>query len=100
MIVTEAIKLAAENVITVFFHDTNVLVLLMYLWSPFICDIHFNTEKVVNKKKIQKQWNIQSVVECQSQVDHIIFANAWSGCDTTLATYCKGKLNIWRLLFI
>ena len=55
MIVTEAIKLAAENVITVFFHDTNVLVLLMYLWSPFICDIHFNTEKVVNKKKIQKQ---------------------------------------------
>ena len=55
MIVTEAIKLAAENAITVFFHDTNVLVLLMYLWSPFICDIHFNTEKVVNKKKIQKQ---------------------------------------------
>ena len=55
MIVTEAIKLRAENAITVFSDDTNVLVLLMYHWSTFICDIYFSTERVVNKKKIQKQ---------------------------------------------
>ena len=94
MIVTEAIKLAAENTISVFSDDTDVLVLLMYHWSPFICDIYFSTERVVNKKKIQKQWNIQSVVECQSQVDHIQFAHAWSGCDTTSVIYGKGKLSI------
>ena len=51
MIVMEAIKLAAENAITVFSNDTDVLVLLMYHWSPFICDIYFSTEPVVNKKK-------------------------------------------------
>ena len=50
MIVMEAIKLAAENAITVFSNDTDVLVLLMYHWSPFICDIYFSTEPVVNKK--------------------------------------------------
>ena len=55
MIVMEAIKLPAENAITVFSDDTNVLVLLMYHWSTFICDIYFSTERVVNKKKIQKQ---------------------------------------------
>ena len=88
MIVTEAIKLAAEKTITVFCDYTDVLVLLMYHWSPFICDIYFRTERVVNKKKIQKQWNIQSELECQSQVDHR------SGCETTSATYRKGKLSI------
>ena len=77
MIVTEAIKLVAEKTITVFCDDTDVLVLLMHHWSPFICDIYFRTERVVNKKKIQKQWNIQSELECQSQVDHR------SGCETT-----------------
>ena len=52
MIVMEAIKLAAEKAITVFSNDTDVLVLLMYHWSPFICDIYFSTERVANKKKI------------------------------------------------
>ena len=57
MIVMEVIKIAAENAITVFSDDTDVLVLLMYHWSPFICDNTF----------VQKElWNIQSVVECQS----------------------------------
>ena len=55
MIVAEAIKLAAENVITVFFDDTGVLVLLIYYWVPFTFDIYFSTERVVNKKKIEKQ---------------------------------------------
>ena len=55
MIVTEAVKLAAENVITVFFDDIGVLVLLIYYWVPFTCDIYFSAERVVNKKKIQKQ---------------------------------------------
>ena len=43
MITTEVIKLAAENAITVFSADTDVLVLLMYRWSPFVCDIYFRT---------------------------------------------------------
>ena len=32
--------------------------------------------------------------QCQSQVDHILFAHAWSRCDTTLTAYRKGKLSI------
>ena len=71
MIVMGVIKLAAENAITVFSDDTDVLVLLIYHWSPFICDIYFRTERVVNKTKILK--------ECQSQVDHILFAHACLG---------------------
>ena len=55
MIVAEAIKLAAENVITVFFDDTGVLVLLICYWVPFTFDIYFSTERVLNKKKIEKQ---------------------------------------------
>ena len=94
IIVTEAIRLADENVITVFSDDTDVLVLLMYHRSPFPCNIYFSTERVVCKKKIQKLWNIQSVVECQSQFDHILFVHAWSRCDTTSATYRKGNLNV------
>ena len=47
MIVMEVIKLAAENAVTVFSDDAYVLVLLMYHWSPFICDIYFRTERVM-----------------------------------------------------
>ena len=46
MIVMEVIKLAAEKAITVFSDDTDVLVLLMYYWSPFICGIYVRTERV------------------------------------------------------
>ena len=54
MIVTETIKMAAENVITVFSDDTDVLVLLMYHCGTFTCDIYFSAERVVKKKKMTK----------------------------------------------
>ena len=95
MTITEAIKLASPNAINLLSDDTDVSVLLMYHWTPFMCDIYFSTEKRVKKKEIQKQWNIQ-----YGMATHGISTHAWSGCDTTSATYLKGKLNVWHLLHI
>ena len=41
----------AINVIS---DDTDVLILLMYCWSPLMCDLYFSTEILVHKNKIQK----------------------------------------------
>ena len=61
MIVTEAIKLAAENAITIFSDDTDVLVLLLYHWSPFIYLLYTLVQKEFLTKRKYKNNEILSV---------------------------------------
>ena len=61
MIVTEAIKLAAENAFTIVSDDTDVLVLLIYHWSPFIYLLYTLVQKEFLTKRKYKNNGILSV---------------------------------------
>ena len=48
-----------------------------------------------------RYWNIRELVDCGVDVDVILFAHAWSGCDSTSAMHRKGNfvsrsLNIYQ----
>ena len=49
--------------------------------------IYFKSEA---KKMV---WKIQDIIESTGELltSHILFIHAWSGCDTTSATYGQGK---------
>ena len=69
LIVKEAVDYARENKVVVFADDTDILILLMHHWNPYMRDIYFSTEKLEGSRRVQRQWNIRSVVECQSGED-------------------------------
>ena len=53
--------------------------------------LHFSTEKKEEKKAASpKFWKIRQLVEAQPHVKQLLFARAWTGCDTTSAIHKKG----------
>ena len=94
LIVKEAIELAQDNKeVIVAADDTDVLALLMYHWSNLMGDVYFSTVKREGKRKSAtlQFWSICHLVEAHSHVEHLLFAHAWTGCDTTSAAHQKGK---------
>ena len=75
--------------------DTDILILLIYHWREDLADVFFSTEwKVKNSKtKLLKWWNIGALAMNTTHREHLLFAHAWGGCDTTSATYKKGAYN-------
>ena len=57
-----------------------------------MADIYFHSEAKRSKKGL-KVWKVQDLVNKAGKVviPHILFIHAWSGCDTTSATYGHGK---------
>lgn len=75
--------------LTVVANDTDILVLLMFHWAA-----HMNLYMLSDVGKKQSQcWDIGSLVTSAGDMvtRHILFIHAWSGCDTTSATYGQGK---------
>ena len=92
-IVKKAIDYAGEGKsVVVAADDTDILVLLIYHWKEEFGEIYFSTEQRKNKTKVLKWWNIGHLASTISQRGYLLFAHAWSGCDTTSATYMKGEL--------
>ena len=57
--------------------------------------VFFSTEFSEKKKAAGMNfWSIRSIAESLPLVSSILFANAWSGCDTTSALYMKGKYSV------
>ena len=69
--------------------DTDVLVLLMYHWKQSMAEVYFLSEV----KKNMMVWKICDLVTKAGQVitSHLLFLHAWTGCDTTSATFGHGK---------
>ncbi len=89
-IVACALQYATQGTeVTVVAEDTDILVLLMYHWKKEMADIYCLSEKKIQKKLLKVRDIITSRVEVV--VPHLLFIHAWSGCDTTSATYNQGK---------
>ncbi len=73
--------------------DTDVLILLMYHWRESMADVYFLPEP---KKKGLLVWRVCDLITKAGSLvtSHILFIHAWSGCDTTSATFGHGKTNL------
>ena len=88
MIVSCALQFAGQgNDVIVVADDTDLLVLLIHHWNPSMADVYFQSDAQ------KKMWKIHDViVEVGDVVQaHLLFVHAWSGCDTTSATFGQGK---------
>ena len=94
-----ALRISTTKQVKVVSDDTDILVLLMYHWqSRTMEDIILATTKTVSKKKIPIRYSIKELVEQHKQTEHLLFAHAWTGCDTTSAIHKYGKAKIFQLL--
>lgn len=99
MIVERAIQLAREgNVVTVVADDTDILVLLLYHWKETMADIYFQSEVKKSQRKNVNVWKIRDLAAKAGEVivSNILFIHAWSGCDTTCATFGHGKTALMK----
>ena len=99
LIVKYAIELAlAGNVCTVIADDTDILVLLMYYFQPHMTDILLFSTASKHSKSRQKIVSLKNVIDAMDPFikENILFAHAWSGCDTTSSTYGQGKSTILK----
>ena len=88
MIVKCALDFAVQgNEVTIVSDDTDILVLLIYHWKISMATVYFKTE--ANKM----MWRVQDLIANAGELltSHILFVHAWSGCDTTSATFGQGK---------
>ena len=65
---------------------------MMYHWNNSDGEMIFSTEKSDSGTRTTKlqYWQIQDLLHLDIQADYLLFAHAWSGCDTTSAIYMKG----------
>ena len=97
MIVTCALQyVCQESDANAVADDTDVLVLLMYHWKQKMADIYFLSEV----KKNMMVWKICDLVTKAGEVitSHLLFLHAWTGCDTTSATFGHGKTSMLKKL--
>ena len=78
--------------------DTDVLVLLIYHWKQYMADIYFLSEAKKSQKKGLRVWKICDLVTKAGKVlaSNLLFIHAWSGCDTTSATFGQGKTSLLK----
>ena len=69
--------------------DTDFAMMFLYHWRKELGEVIFY------QQRSNQVWKIK---ECCEAIDpnreHILFAHAWSGCDTTSAQFGKGKSNV------
>ena len=89
MIVKCALDFASQgNEVTVVSDDdTDILVLLIHHWKMNMSVVYFKSEAQ------EMVWKIQDIINNAGELLalHILFIHAWSGCDTTSATFGQGK---------
>ena len=96
LIVTKALSYAAQGKeVNVVVDDTDILVLLMYHWTESMADVYFSSEA---KKKKSQVWKVRDLVFKAEKLitSNLLFVHAWSGCDTTSATYGHGKASLLK----
>ena len=83
--------LNSENDVVVVASDTDILVLFMFHWKPKM-KLYMLTDVSKKRESERSIWKIENLVEACGDIitSHILFIHAWSGCDTTSATYGQG----------
>ena len=63
-----------------------------------MADIYFLSETKKSQKKSLQVWKISNLISKAGKIvtDHLLFIHAWTGCDTTSATYGLGKANLLK----
>ena len=85
---------------TVVADDTDILVLLVYMWEETMSDLFLRHEA---KKSIKKHLEIINIKNVASKLalhvkENLLFIHAWGGCDTTSATFGQGKTGILKFV--
>ena len=93
LIVKTAITSAVSKNTVLVGDDTDLLVLLCSQPPSTACQIYFRPEQKKNSKNPTKCWNIKLVqaVLGRNICDHLLFAHALLGCDTTSRLFGIGK---------
>lgn len=98
-IVKEALMVAKESAVTIFSDDTDILCLLVHhvATDPLLHNILL-TNMTRKKGKPREYYSISDVLEKPENVLHdvILFAHAFTGCDTTSAVHMLGKTTILK----
>ncbi|MES9882369.1 MAG: hypothetical protein ABW185_15970 [Sedimenticola sp.] len=92
LIVSTALNYARNGqYVVVVAEDTDIFIMLLHHWTIDMADI------VIRKESSRsKTGQVYSLMEAYDSIPddirkHILFIHAWSGCDTTSATYGHGK---------
>ena len=99
LIVSSALEFARNGqTITVVTTDTDVLIMLVYHWRNCMEDIFIRKES-----RLSTPGEMISMKEATSSIPvviqrHILLIHAWSGCDTTSATFGHGKMYLMKML--
>ena len=97
LIVSSALEFAWDGQ-TVVAEDTDVLIMLVYHWRNCMEDIFIRKES-----RLSTPGEMISMTDATSSIPvviqrHILLIHAWSGCDTTSATFGHGKMYITNIL--
>jgi hypothetical protein len=95
-IVKTALGIAIENPVTIMADDTDILVLILHHFKNEMRDIYFYSAATRRSKEGPKIFSIRTLTShLDSKIlKNILFVHAWSGCDTTSATFGQGKNSI------
>ena len=102
LIVSTALKYATSGQDTVVWaEDTDIIVMLAYHWNNALGKMYICMQK--KRKKIvtassPKFYAVSSIVPSNAHKEHLLFAHAYMGCDTTSGFFGKGKVRILKLL--
>ena len=98
LIVKTAVEEVESKATTVICEDTDVLCMLVY-HCPDISQYRL-VMRPHQTKTLKKQWDIQQLRDKigREVSDRLLFAHAFSGCDTTSRIFGIGKLKIMKLL--
>ena len=92
-IVKEAVQLSKKAPVTVYADDTDILCLLVHHFPTAENPIYLaNMKRKGNANR--ECFNIEDIVKNSNTIKHILFAHAFTGCDTTSAIYNFGKTSI------
>ena len=97
-IVKAAITISSCKSATLIGEDTDLLVLLLYLGVKDCKDLYFRSDK--HKEKHINVYNIKVLKQLfgDGMCSDILFAHAFSGCDTTSRIFGVGKKTVFQKL--
>ena len=100
-IASKGIEMAKEGKqATVVADDTDILVMLVYMWEETMNDLFLRHEA---RKSIKKDVEIINIKDVSSKLaihvkENLLFIHAWGGCDTTSATFGQGKTGMLKFV--
>jgi hypothetical protein len=100
-IVKVALNLSETGPVTVFADDTDILCLLLHHYKSVDPSNKMYLTSMIRKQNRQREcYNIGEIIDntAENIINNVLFAHAFTGCDTTSAIHNFGKTSIFRKL--